>query len=315
MVMYVYRDGARLTPYMKYQIDRLNAAFYKKFKLQLIVSSGIRTHQEQIDIFLRRYTPRTTGVGPYNDVRWWKGVRYVRTSGAGTVAQPGTSNHEIQGTNAAVDLRDTGSDPGVLTMGTVRAKWLKAEVESGKYDMDPEGYNFREAWHFRIHNIFNAVPGTSSTGSKPITTAPKEDKVKHYHTEDATARSGGRIVKPGNGFWLHRLKGQPISKASNVVGGVGPYTISLHVYAEGKPGDFVDVVLYWDATKTSGPHSPHYTHRVVIGRDGKARDNVTFQRGVASGDAVYARLGASASNTGDVKVTVFDADAYLFVAA
>lgn len=317
MVTYVYRDGARLTPYMKYQIDRLDAAFYRRFKLHLIVSSGIRTHQEQIDIFLRRYTTNPGGRRVYTrngrpDIRYWQGRKYYRIDPVGTVAVPGTSNHEVQGTTAAVDLRDTGKDPGVLTMGTERARWLKAEVESGKYDMDPEGYNFAEAWHFRVRNINKAVPGTAGGGSRPVVTKKEVKVVKHYHTEDATARKSGRIVKPGGGFWLHRLVGQPTSKASNVVGGVGPYTLSVHVYAEGRPGDFVDVVLYWDATKTSGPHSPHYTQRVTIGKDGKARETATFLRGVASGDAVYARLGAAAGNTAPVKVTIFDVDSYLF---
>lgn len=158
MSVYVYRDGQRLTPWMAYCVERANKAFRAKFGLDLIVSSGIRTHQDQIDIFLDRYRVQWVGNGPYGDVRWWKGKRYVRHSGSGTVAQPGTSNHEIQGDYyAAVDLRDTGKDAGVMTAGTVRANWLRTNAKS--FGLEPEGYNFREPWHFRIPNIHRTVPG------------------------------------------------------------------------------------------------------------------------------------------------------------
>ena len=55
MVDYVYRDGARLTPHMFYQIERLNFDLKNLFGVEVFVTSGIRLPQEQIDIFLERY--------------------------------------------------------------------------------------------------------------------------------------------------------------------------------------------------------------------------------------------------------------------
>ncbi len=154
--------------------------------------------------------------------------------------------------------------------------------------------------------------GLAGLGSTPV---PKETKVKFYHNEDATARSTGRVVQPGNHFYLNTVKGAEADKASNVVGGIGTYSLTPHIYVEGEPGDEVEVKLLWDDTKTSGPHSPHYIERVEIGPKGFARRSFEFKRGVAAGEAVYAQCRAVETNKASVKVTVFDVDAFLFVAA
>lgn len=165
MVTYVTRNGSRLTPYMFYQIERLNTDFKKIFGVEIIVTSGIRLHQEQIDIFLKRYVKASNVRGrKVYDTRVWKGVRYYRISSAGTVAAPGSSNHEIQGTRAAVDLRDTGKDAGVAVAGSRRSNWLKANAS--KYGLVASGFGFREPWHYDVLNIFNAVPGASTGGNQ-----------------------------------------------------------------------------------------------------------------------------------------------------
>lgn len=154
---YVYRDGQRLTPWMKYCVDRFSAAMQAKFGEVIYVSSGIRTYEEQRDIFLRRYVTagNVRGRRVY-DTRVWNGVRYYRIDPAGTVAVPRTSNHEIQGTRGAVDLRDSGRDRGITTHGTARANWARANAHL--YGLRPEGYNFAEPWHFSIDNIYNTPP-------------------------------------------------------------------------------------------------------------------------------------------------------------
>lgn len=164
MTTYVTRDGSRLTPFMLYQINRLNTDLKNAFGVEVRVTSGIRTRQEHINIFLARYVTagNVRGRRVY-DTRVWKGVRYYRISSIGTVAVPGYSNHEVQGTAAAVDLRDTGRDGGIATMGSKRSNWLRANC--GKYGMDPEGFNFGEAWHYRFRNAFQAVPGGGGGGS------------------------------------------------------------------------------------------------------------------------------------------------------
>lgn len=173
-ITYVYRDGSRLTPWMLHQINQLDNAFRARFGLNLRVSSGIRTHEEQRAIFLARYTRTPDGRRVY-DTRWWNGAKWYRVSPAGTVAVPGTSNHEIQGSKAAVDVRDTGRDAGVTTRGTVRANWLRANAP--KYGLVASGYYFGEPWHFDVLNIFTpiAVPATVTPEPAPVVEEPAED--------------------------------------------------------------------------------------------------------------------------------------------
>lgn len=158
------RNGQRLTPYMLYQIDRLNAAFKARWGLEIIVTSGIRTYQEQVDIFVARYVKAGDVRGrKVYDTRVWNGVTWYRISSAGTVAVPGTSNHEVQGTNGAMDIRDTGNDAGITVKTSARGRWIRAEY--GKYDMEAEGDNFGEGWHVKVRNIGTAVPGSGGGGS------------------------------------------------------------------------------------------------------------------------------------------------------
>lgn len=163
MVDFVFRDGQRLTPKMLAIVNAVDAAFYARFRLHLLVSSGVRTYEEQKAIFLSRYTRTPDGRKVY-DTRIWNGVKWYRISPAGTVAVPGTSNHEIQGTKAAVDLRDTGSDAGVTRAGTTRANWMKANAAS--FGMVASGYGFGEPWHYDVLNVLEAsAPAGSASGS------------------------------------------------------------------------------------------------------------------------------------------------------
>ncbi len=302
MTTYVYRDGARLTPYMLYQINRLDADFFKEFGVHIKVTSGIRTAEEQEDIFRERYTLTPNGRKVY-DTRWWNGRLWYRISSAGTVAVPRTSNHEIQGTKAAVDLRDTGNDAGVSVAGSRRSNWLRANAS--KYGLVASGFGFGEAWHYDILNIFSAVPSGGGT------TPPKKGKtVIHYHREDFTCRNGGRKLAAGNAFWLNTTKGAATSQATNIVGGIGDYNFALHVYATGTPGDSIDVTLYWGR---GNAESGHYNEHLVIPADGVLQASFPYIRPVAKGYSVYARMAASSKNNGQVAVTMFDSDSLLVV--
>lgn len=171
-IQYVYWPGTntRLTPWMLYCLQRLDADLRRLFGVRLMLDSshtqrGIRTYQEQVDLFLSRYRVQWVGNGPFGDVRYWKGKRYVRHSGLGTVAQPGTSNHEIQNNYyGAVDLADSGG-PGIGTAGSERSNWLRANA--GNYGLEPEGFKFKEAWHYRVPNIFQAVPAGGENSPRP----------------------------------------------------------------------------------------------------------------------------------------------------
>lgn len=177
---YVYRDGSRLTPWMLYIIERANREFEARWGCELLVTSGIRTHQEQINIFLSKYRVQWFGNGPYGDVRWWNGKRYVRHVGGGTVAPPSKSNHEIQGTGddakAAFDLRDSGRDAGVSRGNNPRANWLRENAP--RLGLIASGYGFGEPWHYDVPGIFRTPPtAPTGGGSRPISIPSEEDSM------------------------------------------------------------------------------------------------------------------------------------------
>ena len=184
---YEWRDGSRLTPWMNYCMSLLDAELRRRFGVALIVTSGIRTYQEQVDIFLSRYRLQATGSGPYGDVRWWEGRRYVRYSGLGTVAAPGTSNHEIQGSKGAVDLADTGG-PGIGTMVSERSNWLRANAAT--YGLIPEGFAFKEAWHYAVPNIFQTPP---TPNPQPVPPEEEEDDMTNSYVT-VGMKKGGNIT-------------------------------------------------------------------------------------------------------------------------
>ena len=96
----------------------LQAAYRKRWGVPLRPTSagdGYRSYEVQRRTFLARYVPARTGEGPFSDVRWWAGTRYVRISSAGSAAVPGTSNH---GDAVAVDFADVGP------RGGERWRWL-----------------------------------------------------------------------------------------------------------------------------------------------------------------------------------------------
>lgn len=310
-ITWVWRDGQRLTPAMLHDFLALDEDFYRRTGCRLKISSGIRTDQEQIDIFLARYVPvwEVRGRRVY-DWAWWNGVQYGRISPAGKVAVPTTSNHQInlaRNQRGALDLYDTGSDAGILTRGSFRANVF--DEIAPRYGYDSEGYLFGENWHKRYNrDPFRPVPS-------PAPPAPKETKVKTFHRQDYRARNGGMVLEPGQHFYLHTDPGVPRSQAKDVVGGPGNYSITPHIYAEGEPGDVIEIVLLWDNLGSSGPHSAHYVERVTVDRDGQVRASREFKRAVAPNFAVYLKATAAAENKGSVKVTVLDSDAYLFVTA
>lgn len=165
MADFVWRDGQRLTPYMLKQINRLDADFFAKWGYHIIVSSAIRTNAEQEAIFRERYVvaSQINGRRVY-DIRVWNGVTWYRISSAGTVAVPGSSNHEIQGSTAAVDIRDTGNDAGITVASSPRGRWIRENC--WKYDMVATGDSFGEGWHFDIKNVFSDGGGTPAGGGE-----------------------------------------------------------------------------------------------------------------------------------------------------
>ncbi|WP_341935350.1 hypothetical protein MRBLWO14_000997 [Microbacterium sp. LWO14-1.2] len=228
-MQYVYWMGARLTPWMLYCLKLLDADLRRLFGVSLVLHStaGIRLHEEQKALFLSRYQLQASGTGPYGDVRWWQGRRYVRHSGDGTVAPPSESNHEIQGTTAAVDVADSGG-AGIGTMGSARSNWLRANAS--KYGLIPEGFKFKEAWHYAIPDIFRAVPAGGADA--PEVTEPEseeDDDMRNPAMFCTTANDkmvsetnlpNTYIVTDSNGFF-HQVSGIDGTYASRIAQAYG----------------------------------------------------------------------------------------------
>jgi hypothetical protein len=161
---WVWRDGARLTPWMLYVINWLNADALRVWGTAVYVSSGLRTEAEQTAIFLARYVRAgdVRGRRVY-DTRWWNGVLWYRISSAGTVAVPRTSNHEVQGTRGAADLRGSGRGGSLTDRNSAFGRWVRQWCrEQGV--MIASGDGFGEGWHFDIPNIDKTPPGAPAGG-------------------------------------------------------------------------------------------------------------------------------------------------------
>lgn len=146
---------------------------------------------------------------------------------------------------------------------------------------------------------FTPVGGSSSSKGTKV--------LKHYHYEDRQ----GRKLAPGGQMFLNNGKSD-----LNVVGGIGTYSITPHVYVSGlAEGDSVQIMLVWENTKYAKPSehpSGHYAETVRANRDGNVNHSVEFKRGVAKGDMVFVRVTAPASNVNTGTVTLIDSDAYLY---
>lgn len=111
----------------------------------------------QTETFLRRYTRQASGSGPYGDVRYWAGVRYVRTNGA-AAAVPGTSNH---GWACAVDVAD------LLSFTSTRYRQFAAVAAEAGWT-NTEGRSIGEYWHWvDVTSVQLVKAGQSTTGVVP----------------------------------------------------------------------------------------------------------------------------------------------------
>lgn len=119
--------------------NRARAEVKAKTGIVLTVRGWNRSLAEQERFFFERYSRQATGGGPFGDVRWYKGVRYVRTTGA-PAAIPGTSNH---GWGLAVDVDDFGA---YRTAGNARSREATPILEKHGWT-DDEGSSIGEPWH------------------------------------------------------------------------------------------------------------------------------------------------------------------------
>ena len=135
MANYIIRQGVKVAPGTFLAYEKLRAAFKKATGLDLLITSGYRTYAEQKSLY----------------DRWKKGTFF-----APSVARPGTSLHE---SGRALDLRDSGSTPGVTIAGNSRSNWLRANAS--RYGFKPTGYSFGEPWHYEYQGDPWTVPSAA----------------------------------------------------------------------------------------------------------------------------------------------------------
>lgn len=171
-----------------------------------------------------------------------------------------------------------------------------------------------------LWNRLSAIATQANTklnggGNNPPAVKKGTQVLKHYERRDKTANGkGSRSLGPGNYLYLNQVN-TINSQATNIIGGAGQYSITPHLYAEGTPGDAVDLVLIWQTDPNGKPvNSSHYTERAVFDKNGLIRVSPEFKRyaGGSKPQAVYLRAEAPKTNTGPVKITLLASDAYLF---
>ncbi|WP_402465821.1 peptidoglycan-binding protein [Isoptericola aurantiacus] len=226
--------GFYLRPDSAVAWDRATKAFGK----QVIITGALRSLETQTRLFTERYDENYTSAGPFGDVRYWNGRRYVRMRGA-AAAVPGTSNH---GSGDAVDVktRRDGDDPGhdkavVFTSWSDRDRVRFLEVAAEYGWRDDEGRRVGELWHLTYYPALDRHRGTA-----PASTSTKKRKPNRIKT----LRRGSRGFPVG--LAQHRLRGAKVF-TGKTDGIFGPNTEEGVRAFQRKRGLTVDGVI--------GPHT------------------------------------------------------------
>lgn len=158
------------------------------------VNDGDRELQDEIEMFLSRFRPQASGVGSFNDVRWWQGVRYVRFSPLGTVAPPGTGNH---GKRRANDLG--------YPYNSDTPAHRRAQVLAKRHNITCEGMGFREWWHWTFWGPLGAIgntgaaAGDTTTTPAPPTPALIEEEAMYFYVQIQGKLTTWILWVPGRG--------------------------------------------------------------------------------------------------------------------
>lgn len=125
------------------------AAFKQATGCDLLVTDGLRTLE--------------------NQRRAWEAYR----AGRGPVAAyPNANAPHIRG--AALDLRDSGADPGVTRFGTVRGNWLSQNAP--RFGFAHTGKGFDEPWHYEYTGApYGAPPVPAPAVAKGDGSTPAKD--------------------------------------------------------------------------------------------------------------------------------------------
>ena len=156
--------GQRLVAPAAANWDALAYDIRNRYGWMPYLTDSYRPYAVQERIFRERYRVLWSGSGPYGDVRYWQGVRWVRVTGA-SAAVPGTSNH---GWGKAVDCSGLGGFSGT------RFKQLAAIAPAYGFT-NTEGRSVGEAWHWVFTGaglVDNPISGGGSVTNPNIPGAP-----------------------------------------------------------------------------------------------------------------------------------------------
>ena len=144
-----------------------------RFGITLRLTDSYRPYSVQVRIFNERYDPASSGGGPFGDVRWWGGVRYVRRRGA-SAAVPGTSNH---GLGVAVDV--TGLGGFDTSDGSAYARLAAVAPAHGW--SNKAGRKINEPWHWEYSPADDTkakTPAPAQEDDMPFTPEELRGEVK-----------------------------------------------------------------------------------------------------------------------------------------
>ncbi|MDF2916004.1 MAG: peptidase and DD-carboxypeptidase VanY/endolysin [Microbacterium sp.] len=156
--------GQRLVSPAAENWDALARAVQARYGWTPYLTDSYRPYAVQERIFRERYRVMWSGSGPYGDVRYWQGVRWVRVTGA-AAAVPGTSNH---GWGKAVDCSGLGG------FGGTRFAQLASLAPSYGFT-NTEGRSVGEAWHWVFTGsglVSNPIGGGGSVTIPNVPGAP-----------------------------------------------------------------------------------------------------------------------------------------------
>ena len=154
----------------------------------LTVVSGDRAPEEQVALFVARFWQQAVGVGRFADVRFWDGsawgygggTRWVRWSSEGTVAVPGTGNHEKHRSN------DLGWPYNSDTWQHARAREI-----AKRHNITCDGIGFGESWHWTFWGALGALGAPASTGN--ATTVQEDDMYDENAKREAADRHAEQL--------------------------------------------------------------------------------------------------------------------------
>lgn len=132
------------------------------------VVSGDREYADQVAVFLLRYVQAGDIRGRHvYDIRYWNGVAWYRISAAGTVAVPGTSNHESR---RAADLAYPYNN-------RYTAAHQRLQQIAWMYGIKWTGVNFAEDWHWENVGALGAIGRPASIEIEDVMNATQEAKL------------------------------------------------------------------------------------------------------------------------------------------